>query len=64
MTKWCEYCEKTSHDSDECWSTHAIPYGPTPEPIYRFKTNLKIIAWQVRQALKSFQHLQQKESES
>jgi hypothetical protein len=24
-TKWCKYCAKDTHDSAECWSTHAIP---------------------------------------
>jgi hypothetical protein len=23
--KWCHWCQKDNHDSQECWSTHAVP---------------------------------------
>lgn len=35
--KWCKYCEKVNHNTDECWSTHAIP-APTPDPLAAPKT--------------------------
>lgn len=23
--KWCKWCQKDTHNSEECWSTHAVP---------------------------------------
>lgn len=31
--KWCKYCRKADHNTNECWSTHAVdPAELTPEP--------------------------------
>lgn len=31
--KWCKHCQKTNHNTHECWSTHAVnPWESGPEP--------------------------------
>lgn len=27
---WCRHCNKASHDSSDCWSTHALPASEPP----------------------------------
>lgn len=30
--KWCTHCQKDTHDTAKCWSTHAAPAQPFNYP--------------------------------